>query len=129
MIFLNDIEVSRKEYLALSDTEWRKDYFDEATGGYLVTSWKRIEEARTKKEPYKLSIEHHMCLVFAKNGFKVLHYEDEKADGSYDVVINNLRADLKRTKSTNNIIRYAKHAIRVQNAEILLIEFEQWGIS
>ena len=127
MISINDIETSRKEYLAISDTEWRKDYFDETSGGYLVTSWKRIEEALTKKEPDKLSIEHNMCLVFAKNGFKVMHYEDEKVDGSYDVVINNLRADLKRTKSTNNIIRYAKHAIQVQNAEIILVEFVEWG--
>lgn len=127
MFSINDIETSRKEYLALPDEDWRKDYFDETTGGYVATSWKRIEEAITKNEPDKIAIEHNMCLTFARKGFHVLHYEDEKSEGSYDVVINNIRADLKRTKSTNNIIRYAKHALRVQNAEIILVEFEHWG--
>ena len=45
MKHLANIEKSRKEYHALPDREWRKDYFDENTGGYLVTSWKRLEEA------------------------------------------------------------------------------------
>ena len=124
---LADIEASKMEYLALPDVEWRKDYFDETTGGYLVTSWRRLEEAESKKEPEKLSIEHNMCLCFARYGFKLRHYEDDKPQGSFDVLINDSRADLKRTKSTNNIIRYAKHALRVQNAEIILVEFERWG--
>lgn len=33
----NNIESSRKEYESLPDVEWRKDYFDEATGGYVAT--------------------------------------------------------------------------------------------
>ena len=122
-----DIASSRREYDALPESEWRKDFFSEATGGYLVTSWKRIEEALSKNEPDKLFVEHKMCMVFAKNGFKVKHFEDEKANGSFDVVIDDIRADLKKTKSTNNIMRYSKHAIKVQNAEIILIEFEKWS--
>ena len=50
-----------------------------------------------------------------------------KECGSYVVMINGIRADLKKTRSTNNILRYSKHAIRVQNAEIVIIEFENWG--
>lgn len=68
-----------------------------------------------------------MCLVFAKAGFKIRHYEDGKPQGSFDATINSVRADLKKTRSTNNIIRYGKHAIRVQKAEIILVEFEQWS--
>lgn len=124
---LNKIESLKLEYLALPDNEWRKDYFNQDNGGYLVTSRKRIHEALTKREPEKLTIEHNMCLTFARSGFRIRHYEDEKSEGSFDVTINGIRADLKRTKSTNNIIRYAKHAFRVQNAEIILVEFEQWG--
>ena len=71
-------------------------------------------------------MEHSMCITFAKAGFKLKHYEDRKPQGSFDVTINNVRADLKKTRSTNNIIRYGKHALRVQNAEIILVEFEQW---
>ena len=123
----NDILASWREYQALPDSEWRKDFFCPETGGYLVTSWKRLEEASSKNEPEKLEIEHSMCLVFAKSGFKIRHYEDGKPQGSFDVTINNVRADLKKTRSTNNIIRYGKHAIRVQNAEIILVEFEQWN--
>ena len=37
MTSITDIEISRREYLALPETEWRKDYFDEATGGFVVT--------------------------------------------------------------------------------------------
>ena len=122
-----DIASARREYDTLPDQEWRKDFFSEETGGFLVTSWKRIEEAATKNEPEKLETEHAMCLVFAKGGFKVRHYQDDKTQGSFDVMINNYRADLKKTRSTNNIIRYAKHGLRVQNAEIILIEFENWG--
>ena len=92
----------------------------------MVTSRRRIKEALSKKEPEKLEIEHTMCLVFAKSGFKIRHYEDGKSQGSFDVTINNIRADLKKTRSTNNIIRYGKHAIRVQHAEIILVEFERW---
>ena len=123
----NIIESSREEYAALPETEWRKDYFNEENGGYLVTSWKRIAESVLKHEPEKLIVEHEMCLVFAKAGFKIRHREDEKDEGSFDVMINGKRADLKKTKSTNNIIRYSKHALRVQNADITLIEFEHWG--
>ena len=121
------IEPSRKEYEALPDAEWRKDYFNEENGGYLATSWKRLNEAMIKNEPEKFEIENDMCLTFAKAGFRVLHYEDLKREGSFDVLIDGTRADLKKTKSTNNIIRYAKHALRVQNAEIILIQFENWG--
>lgn len=127
MDILNKIESLKLEYLSLPDNEWRKDYFNEDNGGYLVTSRKRINEALVKREPEKLTIEHNMCLTFARNGFRIRHYEDEKSKGSFDVTINGIRADLKRTKSTNNIIRYAKHAFRVQKAEIILVEFEQWG--
>lgn len=122
-----DILASWKEYQSLPDNEWRKDYFCHDNGGYLATSWKRINEALSKNEPEKLDNEHSMCLTFAKAGFRILHYEDGKPQGSFDVIINNKKADLKKTCSTNNIIRYSKHALKVQNADIILIEFENWG--
>ena len=67
-----------------------------------------------------------MCLVFAQSGLGIRHYEDEKAGGSYDVVCNGQKGDLKRTKGAGNIVRYAKYATREQRAEIVLFEFETW---
>ena len=122
-----DIASARREYDALPDQEWRKDFFSEETGGYLVTSWKRIEHARiNKKEDLKFQKEHEMCLAFAKSGLKIKHYEDEKPEGSYDVVCNGRKGDLKRTKGAGNIVRYAKYATHEQGAEIVLFEFEEW---
>lgn len=69
-------EASRREYEALPSAEWRRDYFNEENGGYLVTSWKRIEEARMKNEIEKYEVEHKMCLTFAKAGFRIQHLEE-----------------------------------------------------
>ena len=93
----------------------------------MATSWKRIEEAnRNPKELLKFEKEHCMCLVFAQSGLGIRHYEDEKADGSYDVICNGQKGDLKKTKGAGNIVRYAKYATREQRAEIVLFEFETW---
>jgi hypothetical protein len=122
-----DISASWREYQSLPDGEWRKDFFCPENGGYLVTSWKRIELAnKNPKELAKFNKEHDMCLVFAQSGLSIKHYEDEKPDGSYDVVCNGKKGDLKKTKGAGNIVRYAKYAIREQGAEIVLFEFEEW---
>ncbi len=127
MKHLANIEKSRKEYHALPDSEWRKDYFDENTGGYLVTSWKRLEEAgKNHNEQQKFDKEHGICLVFVKSGLKIQHLEDNKPDGTYDIVCNGRSGDLKRTKGSGNIVRYAKYATKEQGAEIVLFEFDEW---
>ncbi|MBO4328373.1 MAG: hypothetical protein J5831_03060 [Bacteroidales bacterium] len=123
-----DIETSRKEYDALPSNEWRKDYFNEENGGYVATSWKRIAEAnKNNKELLKFDKEHEICLVFAKSGLRIQHYEDEKPDGTYDVVCNGLKGDIKKTTSTNNIFKYARWAKKQQRAEIILFEFITWN--
>ena len=121
------VALARQQYETLSDKEWRKDFFSKKNGGYLATSWKRIDEAIQKNEPEKFKMEHRMCLVFAKAGYRIKHFEDEKPEGSFDVTINEINGDLKKTRSTNNIIRYSKHALKVQKADVILIEFEKWG--
>ena len=60
--------------------------------------------------------------MYAKNGHRIeflkegSHLPDVKFDGVY--------ADLKRTSSHNNLVNYAKKAIREQNAEIVLFQFD-----
>ena len=49
---LADIEKSRKEYLALPNIKWRKDYFDENTGGFVATQSTFFFERRHNKTAY-----------------------------------------------------------------------------
>ena len=126
----NNIESSRREYEALPSSEWRKDYFNEENGGYLVTHRKRIKEAeKSNQEKRKLSREHQICLVFAKEGHRIMHLPDrkEKGEGTYDAIFDNRKADLKKTKSATNIVKYASRATRQQGAQIVLFEFEEWN--
>lgn len=123
-----NIDEARIEYEAFPKSKWRKDFFSEDNGGYLVTSWERIAEAqRNFKEQQKFSKEHEICMIYAKSGLKIQHYKDEKADGTYDVVCNRQKGDLKRTQGSGNIMRYAKYAIREQGAEVILFEFVKWN--
>ena len=123
-------ESSRKEYEALPDAEWRKDYFNEENGGYLATSWKRIEQAeKSNQEKRKFSREHQICLVYAAEGHRIKHLPDKKTndEGTYDAICDNVKADLKKTGATNNIIKYASRATKKQGAQIILFEFETWN--
>ena len=63
-----------------------------------------------------------MCLTLAQNGYAVEYLEDNHF--SYDIHLNGIRADLKKTTGSGNIERYAKEAIREQGAEIVVFEFE-----
>ena len=128
--YINYIESSRREFDNLPETEWRKDYFDKSTGGYLVTSWDRITQAEKSHQEYKkFEKEHATCLVYARDGHRIKHLPDKKGDreGTYDTIFDDLKADLKRTKSTNNIIKYASRATKKQGAQIILFEFEIWN--
>ena len=123
----NDISAAWREYQSLPSSEWRKDFFCFETGGYLVTSWKRIELAnKNQKELLKFEKEHEMCEAFSHSGLRIKYLEDEKPDGSYDVICNDMKGDLKKTKGAGNIVRYAKYATRKQGADIVLFEFEKW---
>lgn len=92
-----------------------------------MTSWERIKQAKkNNKEQLKFEKEHSMCLVFARSGLRINHYEDEKTDGTFDVLCNGKKGDLKKTKGSGNIVKYARYAIKEQGAEIVLFEFEEW---
>lgn len=69
-----------------------------------------------------------MCRVFADNGYKIEMLEERAGISSPDVNINGKLADLKSTKGAGNIVKYAHKAIKKQQAEILLFEFEQQSI-
>lgn len=65
-----------------------------------------------------------MCITLAKAGYAVEYLDDRQGD-SYDIRLNGIKADLKKTGSHNNIANYAKEAIKKQKAEMVIFEFEK----
>jgi len=131
-ISINDINLTNKtEFFEVAqakfssyDSQWAKSYFDNDTGGYIVIERYRIVQSqRSKNEKEKFNKEYGMCMTLAKNGYFVEYLIDKK--DSYDIHLNGIRADLKKTGSHNNIVNYAKEAIRKQGASIVIFEFEK----
>lgn len=125
---LTDKEKCKKEARAKFDSydeeEWGKTYFDEETGGFLVIEKTRIKQAgKSDNEFKKFEKEQDMCVTLAKNEYTVEHLDDNYGC-SYDIHINSVHADLKKTCSHNNIMNYAKYAVREQGAEMVVFEFE-----
>jgi len=107
------------------DDNWKLDYFDDNTSGYLVTEKGRIMQSeKSKNETIKFLKEQEMCMTLARNGHKIEHLDDKWGE-SYDIHIDGIKADLKKTRSHNNIVNYAKEAIRDQGAEMVIFEFEK----
>lgn len=112
----------RAEFEAYSD-KFEKTLFDEQSGGYLVTHVGRIPKKQKGNEWDKFDKEQGMCKVLAKLGYKIKHLLEVPRISSPDITINGIKADLKKTSSHNNIGHYAKHAIKNQNAELVIFEF------
>jgi hypothetical protein len=72
----------------------------------------------------KLEKERSMAMVFARVGHRVVMLEEIPGVSSPDVLIDGTPAELKSVKGHNNIVHYAKEAIRKQQAELVLIEFD-----
>lgn len=118
------IENNRKEYESYDDN-WKRVCFYEKTGGYVVAHVSRVAKAGlNKQEAAKYNKELGMSRVFASAGNKIEMLEEIPRISSPDVHINGLLADLKRTKSHNNLVHYAKKAIYKQGANIVLFQFD-----
>ena len=103
--------------------EWEKAYFDAFSGGYVVIDKQRIVQGHiNKQEKEKYDKEYNMCQVLAKNGYKVEYLK--MTEGSFDIYLNGISADLKKTASHNNMLDYAKKAVYKQGARIVVFEFE-----
>jgi len=89
-----------------------------------VVNKQRIEQGNVnKQELEKYNKEYDMCRTLARNGYKVEYLKI--IEGSFDIYLNGIAADLKKTAGSGNIIKYAKKAIREQGAEIVVFEFEE----
>lgn len=106
---------------------WHRVHLDKKSGGYVVEEKSRVKQAqKSKQERMKYEKEKSMCEFMAQKGHRVEFLNDrDRADGSYDIRIDGLRADLKQMSSANNIIKKAKDAIKRQKAEIVVFEFTE----
>lgn len=103
-------------------TKFRLDFYRD-NGGFLETNLARIKEGNlNKQEMEKFSKEHSMCVTLATNGFNISYLES--VEGRYDILLNDLPADLKKTSSANHILDYAKKAFRKQGAKAVIFEFD-----
>lgn len=119
-----DILKSWDEYLALG-TEWKKDYFNGNNGGFLATHQDRRKAAGvSKNERMKYEKEEVMCRAFAHAGYRVIHQAEQPGISSPDILIDGLKADLKRVSSHNNVVKYARKAIEKQGAECVLFQID-----
>lgn len=111
--------------LSANTKKFRLDYFSDK-GGFLQTNRERIKEGtKNKQEKEKFEKEHSMCMTLAMGRHFVVYRESVQAKGdSYDIVLDGQPADLKKVKSANHIVDYAKKAVRQQGASIVVFEFE-----
>lgn len=78
-----------------------------------------------KNERNKLLKELAMADVLAAHGYRVHLVEEDSRTGSYYALINGIPAGFKRTKSHNNIRKYASVAVKKQHAKILVYQFDR----
>ena len=121
------IRNARARYDSYSN-EWKRDYFNDNNGGYLVIDKIRIVQGNlSKQEKVKYEKEYNMCLTLAQNGHKIVFLK--LTEGSFDIFIDDISADLKKTAGSGNIVKYAKKATREQGAQIVVFEFEKESAS
>lgn len=101
--------------------------YEGKNGGFVYTENSRIELSNmNKSERTKYNKEHDMCKHLANNGHTVVHLDDRKlSNGSYDILLDGKRAELKSLKGASNIGREGKSAIRKQKADLVVFKFKE----
>lgn len=103
-----------------------KKTYESDNGGTVYTEKSRIEQSNiNKQEKAKYEKEHDMCKHLADNGHDIVHLDDRNlSEGSYDILLDGEKAELKSMKGTTNIGREGKDAIRKQKADFVVFKFE-----
>lgn len=122
---LKEKNIAWYELLKVDTNEYLPEHVSN-DGGLLLSSLDRIQEGRkSNNEKSKFKKEHDMCLNLAKHDYRIVYLKT--VEGSYDITINGIPADLKKLKSHNNILKKAEHAINEQKAKIVIYEFENFN--
>lgn len=100
----------------------------QSKNGIVITEQSRIDQAnKSKNEMEKYNKESDMCKDLADYGHEVFQLDDRKlSDGSYDILLDGRKADLKRMKGTNNVYREGKSAIQKQGADLVVFKFDKY---
>ena len=96
--------------------------------GRILTSSARIAESKKSKDAKEIfDKEYKMLKVCADYGHDITYLKGENREigGTYDILFDDIPADLKKTKSSGNIVKYARKALQKQGAKIVIFEFEQ----
>lgn len=122
----NHTALALKEYKSVDKKVWEQTYFSNETGGFVITEHERILESHaSKNEEIKFEKEMRMCKVCADNGYRIkyLRGENRTKGQTYDITINDLKADLKCVSGgAGNIVKYAKKALIKQGGEAVIFE-------
>ena len=102
-------------------------FTDGETGGKVYTEHGRIDLAnKSGGEMDKYVKEKRVCETLARNGHTIVHLDDTKhTDGTYDILLDGVKGDIKCLSSSNNIMREGNKAVRKQGASIVVFEFER----
>lgn len=105
---------------------WEHTYTSPKDNGLVATQLERIAEAAaSNSERQKFDKEMRMCKVLADNGHDVEYLQgvNRPAGQTYDITIDNIKADLKCvTGGAGNIVKYAKKALTKQGGEAVVFE-------
>ncbi len=108
------------------DKTWRKAFFNEQNGGYVVINKNRIAKSKiSKNEIKKLEKETRMALNYAQYGYRIEILDELPGISSPDALCNGIPIDFKSVKSPDKIVKHAKKAIHQQGADMVLFEFEK----
>lgn len=115
------------------DSSWERTFFDDNTGGFVVTSLMRIIEANRSKNNFSIFMkERRMCIKMATFGFQIEHLYEIPGVSSPDISIikhgaivriQGKTAELKQLSSSNNIYKEGINAKFVKGVDLLVIEF------
>ena len=110
--------------------KWEHSYVD-TSGGYVVTERERIEEGKKSKQERDVFVkEQTMAKDLAKMGHHIEHLAEHNRpkNDRYDTLFDGVKADLKSTKSHNNIAKYGKKAFRDQGADMVVFRLEEHAV-
>ena len=79
------IQSAWREYQALPSSEWRKDYFDETTGGYVAT---HVLKGKDTMKRIGIAKEVTTCLELAKTGKRLLRLPENTLDKIDNIIID-----------------------------------------
>ena len=114
------------------DSSWERTFFDDNTGGFLVTQLARKYKRMSKNDRNTFVKEQLMGMKYASFGFQIEHLNEMPGESAPDAAIrrhglsfrvNGLTADFKKLSSDNNIYKEGKDARYKKRADLVMYEF------